>query len=147
MRSHLLVRGFMVSCIIDWHIRVSDRMPSPSDLRAAQVKVIFLLPSHFNCQYSQPLAYVEWFTPFHAVDPSSGLMSISRSTRMHRRFGEVIPLDQIVRSCHLVPQFGRVKDPQWTWENVAELCEVFWVNHYMDLHFFVMFVLNRRGCT
>ncbi|KAJ7817000.1 hypothetical protein B0H13DRAFT_2242347 [Mycena leptocephala] len=33
-------------------------------LRIAQVRVIFQLPSHYPVKLSQPLAYIEWFTPF-----------------------------------------------------------------------------------
>ncbi|OAX30850.1 hypothetical protein K503DRAFT_794997 [Rhizopogon vinicolor AM-OR11-026] len=45
----------------------------------SQVCVIFTLPRQFGT-YSQPLAYIEWFTPFREPDPSSGLHQMSCST-------------------------------------------------------------------
>ncbi|KAI0085458.1 hypothetical protein BDY19DRAFT_896743 [Irpex rosettiformis] len=120
-----------------------------SGLRVAQVKAIFCLPPHFTGGQStatEPLAYIEWLTPFRAHNGPNGLMSITRSTRMHRPHAEIILVDRIVRSCHLIPHFGRTKEPGWTSENVAELCRVFWFNHYLDFHIFAMLMLRRRDC-
>ncbi|KAG1747788.1 uncharacterized protein EDB91DRAFT_1008998, partial [Suillus paluster] len=52
-------------------------------VRVAQVCVIFTLPRQFGA-YSQPLAYIEWFTPFREADQFSGLHQVSRSTRQLR---------------------------------------------------------------
>ncbi|TBU51361.1 hypothetical protein BD310DRAFT_778995, partial [Dichomitus squalens] len=49
-----------------------------------------------------PLAYVEWFTAFHVVDPITGMNVVAPSTRSHRRYATVIPVTDIVRSCHLM---------------------------------------------
>jgi hypothetical protein len=49
-------------------------------LRVAQVHLFFDLPSHFG-PFPHPLAYIEWFTPLGRPDASTGLYSISRSTR------------------------------------------------------------------
>ncbi|TBU32490.1 hypothetical protein BD309DRAFT_838258, partial [Dichomitus squalens] len=54
-----------------------------------------------------PLAYVEWFTAFHVVDPITGMNVVAPSTRSHRRYATVIPVTDIVRSCHLIPNWGR----------------------------------------
>ncbi|KAI0694131.1 hypothetical protein BC835DRAFT_1275020, partial [Cytidiella melzeri] len=120
-----------------------------SGLRVAHVKVIFRLLSHFNTNIAQPLAYVEWLTLFLSCAPDSpnGLISLTRSTRMHRPHAEIIALEWIVCSCHLIPHFNRVKEPHWTSENITELYQMFWVNHYIDFHFYAMFVLRRRDCT
>ncbi|KAI0086605.1 hypothetical protein BDY19DRAFT_864872, partial [Irpex rosettiformis] len=65
-----------------------------SGLRAAQVKVIFRLPLHFTASQSittEVLAYIEWLTPFRAhSDGPNGLMSVARSSRMHRPHAEII---------------------------------------------------------
>lgn len=93
-----------------------------------------------------PLAYVEWLTPFGAVDIASGLHTVTRSTRMHQPYAEIIEVDRILRSCHLVPMFGRVIEPSWTAENVVELCRSFYVNHYIDYHMYIMVVAQLKGC-
>ncbi|KAG1884660.1 hypothetical protein F4604DRAFT_1574207 [Suillus subluteus] len=41
-------------------------------LRVAQVCAIFSLPHQFGT-YTRALAYIEWFTPFRAPDPYSGM--------------------------------------------------------------------------
>ncbi|KIM54174.1 hypothetical protein SCLCIDRAFT_74281, partial [Scleroderma citrinum Foug A] len=68
--------------------------------------------------FKTPLAYIEWFTPFHVHDPNSGMFVVSRSTRMHQAFVEVIPIERVVCSCHLIPDFGDEMDQRWTPENV-----------------------------
>ncbi|KZT23234.1 hypothetical protein NEOLEDRAFT_1149515 [Neolentinus lepideus HHB14362 ss-1] len=65
-------------------------------------------------------AYVEWFTPFSAVDPTTKMHSVSRSTRNGHRNTEVITMDHIVGSCHLIPKFGTKVDLRWTAENVLD---------------------------
>ncbi|KZT11769.1 uncharacterized protein LAESUDRAFT_609333, partial [Laetiporus sulphureus 93-53] len=53
-----------------------------------------------------PLAYVEWFTPFHAKDTVTGMYIISHSMRQHYRYAAMIPITEIVRTCHLIPVWG-----------------------------------------
>lgn len=64
---------------------------------------------------------------------------------MRHVYGEVIEVDRIVRNCHLVPKFGRVKEPRWTSENVLELCRAFHPNPYADIHLFSLFN-GHRSC-
>ncbi|KAI0669728.1 hypothetical protein C8Q78DRAFT_948245, partial [Trametes maxima] len=52
-----------------------------------------------------PLAYVEWFTPFNTVDSATGMYVIAPSTRQRER--PVLPLTHIIRSCHLIPVWGK----------------------------------------
>ncbi|KAI5983672.1 hypothetical protein EDD15DRAFT_2178657 [Pisolithus albus] len=119
-------------------------------LRVAQVRVIFTLPHHYPkallVQNPTPLAYIEWFTPFHAREPASDMYIVSRSTRMHRRFAEIIPIERIVRSCHLIPDFGKERDSRWTAANVGLMCDRFFVNPYIDYHTFCLMKLGRRNC-
>ncbi|KZP05730.1 hypothetical protein FIBSPDRAFT_666170, partial [Athelia psychrophila] len=90
-------------------------------LRVGHVRVIFKLPDIYRIRCAHPLAYIEWFTPFGAHnDPASDLYPVTRSTRMRLPYAEVIEVDRIVRNCHLIPKFGRVKQPSWTAENVIE---------------------------
>ncbi|EPQ52123.1 hypothetical protein GLOTRDRAFT_19326, partial [Gloeophyllum trabeum ATCC 11539] len=66
------------------------------------------------------LAYVEWFTPFTARDPTLQMHWVSRSTRGGRPNAEVIELSHVIGGCHLVPKFGTEISPRWTSENVLE---------------------------
>ncbi|KAI0070136.1 hypothetical protein K474DRAFT_1568799, partial [Panus rudis PR-1116 ss-1] len=52
------------------------------------------------------LAYVEWFTPFRDPDEVHGLYRVSHAVREGKRLTAVIPLVNIHRSVHLIPQFG-----------------------------------------
>jgi len=118
-----------------------------SGLRVAHVCVIFKLPELYRIHTSHPLAYVEWFTPFGAqTDPPSGLHSVTHSSQQNHPYAQIIDVDRIVRNCHLIPKFGRVKDPTWTSENVADMCKSFFVNHYIDLHMFSMHRIGNAGC-
>ncbi|KAJ7161649.1 hypothetical protein C8R46DRAFT_858893, partial [Mycena filopes] len=63
---------------------VPSRGPVPVlCLRPAQIRVIFKLPPQFG-QYPHPLAYIEWFTPLNRPDPTTGMFTTHRSTRLHR---------------------------------------------------------------
>ncbi|KAJ7612278.1 hypothetical protein FB45DRAFT_875154 [Roridomyces roridus] len=73
-------------------------------LRVAQVKVIFKLPNHYPVKSDTPLAYVEWFTPFKSPNALDGYYHLSRSTRTHRPYAEIISADRIVRSAMLIPE-------------------------------------------
>ncbi|KAJ6592687.1 hypothetical protein B0H19DRAFT_1204841 [Mycena capillaripes] len=54
-------------------------------LRVAQVRVIFQLPVHYVVKSSQPLAYIEWFTPLRAPNQLDGYYHVSRSTRIFQQ--------------------------------------------------------------
>ncbi|KAJ7347600.1 hypothetical protein DFH08DRAFT_662753, partial [Mycena albidolilacea] len=60
---------------------------------------------------SHPLAYVEWYTPFGVPDPITKLFTVPPSTHNNHVYGEVIGVDRIVLNCHLLPKYGRRKDP------------------------------------
>ncbi len=115
-------------------------------LRVGLVRVLFKLPSLYQVQHTYPLVYVEWFTPFRAADPASGMHIISRSTRMHSPYAEIIEADRLVRSCHLMPKCGRVKEISWTSDDVRDRCRTFYHNVYIDYHMYCTFKLGIRGC-
>ena len=77
-------------------------------LRVAQVKVIFRLPSYFPAKPGlppgSPLAYIEWMTPIRNPDSLDGYYHLSRSTRQHVPYAEIITVDRIVRNVMLIPQ-------------------------------------------
>ncbi|KAI0069916.1 hypothetical protein K474DRAFT_1609646 [Panus rudis PR-1116 ss-1] len=110
--------------------------------RVAQVKVIFSIPKGalpllFNQEHRPPLylAYVEWFTPFgEQPEEVHGLYKVSHAVRDGKRLSAVIPLVNIHRSVHLIPQFGPQVNREWTSSNVLEVCTKFYVNCFTDRH-------------
>ncbi|OBZ76393.1 hypothetical protein A0H81_03785 [Grifola frondosa] len=124
---------------------VTDGTPLQG-LRIAHVRIIFKLPHHYPVHSPHPLAYIEWFTPLHRFDEDAGLFTVTRSTRMQQPYGEIITVDRIVRSCHLIPKFGREIDSRWKADNVTELCKSYYVNPYFDTHTFCMLRAQQPGC-
>jgi hypothetical protein len=110
-------------------------------INVAQVHCIFRLPSELGT-FSTLLAYVEWFTDFRRPDPLTGMFWIQRSSRAHVRNASIIPIDQIIRSCHLIPVFGRRFDPLLTSHTALDLCSSFFLNHYLRHIDFVFY----RAC-
>lgn len=113
-------------------------------LRVARVRAIFMLPESYGRRFKDPLAYIEWFTPFRQPAPDIGLFKVSHSSHNHRRRVSVIPVTQIVRSCHLLPVWGKRMDASWTSENVLDKCKQFYVNAYLRHHDFVLFRYLRE---
>ncbi|KAJ7716992.1 hypothetical protein B0H16DRAFT_1898115 [Mycena metata] len=106
-------------------------------LRIAQVRVIFQLPSHYPVKSTQPLAYIEWFTPLRTPNTLDGYYHVNRSTRkisgQDGPYSEIVPVDRIVRNAMLIPyQFDQDKK--------------FRVNSHIDGHSFCMFKLGLRDC-
>ncbi|GJE87026.1 hypothetical protein PsYK624_031090 [Phanerochaete sordida] len=75
-----------------------------------------------------------------------GMYHVKRSTRHGRQYASVIPIDDIIRTCHLLPQWGRMMDKTWSPENVLQKCPRFYVNPYLRHSDFVVFrlLLDRR---
>lgn len=96
--------------------------------------------------FRDPVAYIEWMTPFRSKDAATDMFTLSRSTRMHQPHGEVVAIDRIVRNCHLIPAFGNVTPSGWRADNVGILCEHFYLSPYSDLHIFCMLKLRRSKC-
>lgn len=108
----------------------------PQGLRVARVRVIFDLPPQFG-RLPHPLAYIEWFTALGHPDPVTGMYSVRHSTRHRRPNAEIISVDRIVRSAHLMGKSGRQLNRNWTTSNVLEKAEVFWVNPYINIDMFI----------
>ncbi|KAF8951861.1 hypothetical protein BDZ97DRAFT_2004777 [Flammula alnicola] len=115
-------------------------------IRTAQVRLIFKLPDSFQCPY--PLAYVYWFKPFRTPASDTGMYSISYSTRRHQQHASIIPVSDILRSCHLIPAFGRLKasDLGWTAELVLQQAKSFYLNPYLRHYdfYFLRFLVDRH---
>src|ERR1700733_9757889 len=106
-------------------------------LRVARVRAIFNLPPQFG-QLPHPLAYVEWFTALGQLDRVTGMYSIRHSTCHHRPNAEIIAVDRIVPSAHLMGKSGREINCNWTTSNILQKAEVFWVNPYINTDMFVV---------
>ncbi|KAJ7862571.1 hypothetical protein B0H13DRAFT_1900002 [Mycena leptocephala] len=112
---------------------------SPIDgLGVARVRVIFKLPEHHG-NYPDPLVYIDWFKPLTTPVANLEMYRVSLSTRMRHQKSEIIPITDIVRSCHLIPRFGRRIDPTWTSENVLDRFKEFYLNPYLRHHDFFLF--------
>ena len=96
-------------------------------LHVAQLRVIFALPEHLRHPHlPNRLTYIDWFTPFRTPHSNSSIFSVSRSERNHGPISEIIPLDSIVSSCHLIPRFGTKYLPaKWDSDSVLEQCKSF----------------------
>ncbi|KAF8189632.1 hypothetical protein BJ912DRAFT_1058887 [Pholiota molesta] len=110
-----------------------------SGLCVAQVHVIFKLPDEFGT-FPCPLAYVSWFKPLRHPVPGIGMYQVSFSSQNHRRRASIIPITDIVRTCHLIPVFGSAsaQDLGWTAEKVVSEAPSFYLNPYLRHHDFVL---------
>jgi hypothetical protein len=102
------------------------------------VRVLFRLPADFG-PYQEPLAYVDWFKPLTTVVPDLGMHRVSLSSRALRQNSSIIPVTDILRSCHLIPVFGRSVNPTWTSATVLDRCTYFYLNPYLRHHDFFLF--------
>ncbi|KAJ6591367.1 hypothetical protein B0H10DRAFT_2167842 [Mycena sp. CBHHK59/15] len=116
----------------------ADGMSPTDGLCVARVRVIFRLPDDFGI-YSDPLAYVDWFKPLQSPVTNVGMHQVSLSSRSHHQNSSIIPITDIVRSCHLIPIFGRSANPTWTTDNVLDQCKSFYLNPYLRHHNFFVF--------
>ncbi|KAG2154472.1 uncharacterized protein EDB93DRAFT_1320123 [Suillus bovinus] len=78
--------------------------------RVGQVRAVFALPAK-----SIPLL----FPP---------TVELSRSMDGGEKVASVVPLANIVRSVHLIPNFGAVVPREWTSDTVLDDCNSFWLN-------------------
>lgn len=97
-----------------------------------------LFPGIAVAQRPNHLAYVEWFTSFTEPSAHHGLYKVKRSVRAqdHARLASIIPLEQLERSCHLLPEFGPVACRDWTSHSVLDVCPAFFVNAFSDRHMY-----------
>jgi hypothetical protein len=111
--------------------------------RIAQVCVVFHIPSsivHAMCPSLDTLspthlAYVEWFSPLTAApDPKHCMYKVSRQMCNEHQSASIIPVDRILHSIHLIPQFGPVTPKEWNSFTVLDQCHTFYVNSFSDIH-------------
>ncbi|KAI0058658.1 hypothetical protein BV25DRAFT_1871945 [Artomyces pyxidatus] len=109
-----------------------------------QVRILFDLPDHLRegdlRNANKTFAYVEWFTKMATPGKDIRMFKVSPSTRQHRRRASIIPVDQILQSCHLFPAFPRsLKHSTWTADSVYEDATSFYVNPFLRHLDFVQF--------
>ena len=112
-------------------------------INVAQVHCVFHLPSELGT-FSTLLAYVEWFTDFQQPDLVTGMFRIQRSSCAYVCNTSIIPIDQIIHSCHLIPVFGCYCDPLLTSHTALDQCSSFFVNHYLWHVNFVFYRTSMR---
>ena len=103
----------------------------------AQVHVIFQLPSEYG--FETPLAYVEWYTPLQLYSPSLRMYQVSRSSWSRYQCASIIPVTQIIQSCHLIPKFSTKIGYTWDSENVLDFTDVYYLNPDLQIHDFIVF--------
>ncbi len=101
-------------------------------IRAARVKVLFELPPEYG-PAAHALAYLEWYTPFTAIDSLLNMYQVSRSTRNHKPNVSVVSVERILGHCHLIGKCGQNIDRSWTCDNVLDKASVFYVNPYFTI--------------
>lgn len=75
-----------------------------------------------------------WYKPFCATPASdTGFYSLALSTRSQQQHSAVIPASDILRTCHLIPVFGRRQAVSlgWTSDRVLEQASSFYLNPYL----------------
>ncbi|KAJ7318309.1 hypothetical protein DFH08DRAFT_1036468 [Mycena albidolilacea] len=107
-------------------------------ISVARIRVIFRLPEHYG-SYPHPLAYVDWYKPLKTPVPNIRMHKVSLSSRNHRQHSSIIPITEILRSCHLIPVFGKSVSPLWTSDRVLDQCKYFYLNPYLRHHDFYLF--------
>jgi hypothetical protein len=127
-----------------------------SRLCVGQIRVVFQLSMTAASSVFLPsrpappayLAYVEWFSPLSAPDPSHRMCRVSRHYGSHgRRSAGVIPLMDICRSLQLFPIFSTVAPRLWQGPTVLEECQSFYVNPFLDKHMYKNFGVISGGIS
>ncbi|EDR06161.1 uncharacterized protein LACBIDRAFT_328948 [Laccaria bicolor S238N-H82] len=65
-------------------------------------------------------------------EPRTGMYIVKRSTCHSRRNAAIVPIDRLVRGCHLLGKCGAKIDWSWTTDNVLDLVTQFYFNPYRD---------------
>jgi hypothetical protein len=102
--------------------------------RTGHVRVIFHLPNHLCRFYPHQLVYIELFTPFNFKPISShGLHTTSPALDAGKRCAAVIPLTDVVLTCHLAPHYSFLpKDILLDFfSDLLSVGRRFFLNHYM----------------
>jgi len=90
------------------------------------------------------LAYIEWFSPLSALpDANSQMYKVTKLAHKNhdsRQSVAIIPIDSILCSIHLFPQFKSPTPQYWDTFSVLEQCNAFWVNPFSDRYNYLMYM-------
>ena len=108
------------------------------DHSVTQVYVIFqLLPEYGHFDIS--LAYVKWYTSLQSYVPSLWMYQVIHLYQNWFQCTFIIPLNQIVWSCHLILKFGIKIGYTWKTENILNSANMFYLNLDLWIYNFVLF--------
>ncbi|KAJ3711002.1 hypothetical protein C8R42DRAFT_596503, partial [Lentinula raphanica] len=121
-----------------------DTLINIVDTRIARVRAVFSIPEDKldtlfppNCPPPRHLAYVEWYTKFSTVpEQHSGLYRIKKQITTGTVATSIIPLENILRSVHLLPKWGGAVPAHWSNENVLDQAPSFLLNIFADKYFY-----------
>ncbi|KAH9481130.1 hypothetical protein JR316_0005650 [Psilocybe cubensis] len=120
----------------------TDVNKGPLDgLAVGQIRLIFDSPRTTSDTTKTPLLYVRWFKPLRLPQTEAGLCETSWSSRHGATRATVVPLTDVVRSCHLMPLFGRhiAKELGWQAIDVLHQAPKVALNPYLRLYDFYWF--------
>ncbi|KAF8602027.1 hypothetical protein BDV93DRAFT_557799 [Ceratobasidium sp. AG-I] len=125
-----------------------DNKHGMQHFRACRVRSFFTLPAHLKYLWPGQLAYVEVFVPFDSPTSQSNQMHSTKpdlDSRNQRRT-LVIPVSDIVLSCHLAPKFHQLnKDTRLSIDtDLLSSGKEFWLNHYVNHYLFQLVEYWRR---
>jgi Plavaka transposase len=100
--------------------------------RVARILLLFNMDdlSGVPCE----LAFVQWFKTARDADRATGMFKVSKTDTF-----EVVELDSIERSVHLIPCFESAMNTQMASWNSAPALDVyshFWLNNQIDIHMY-----------
>lgn len=79
------------------------------------------------------LAYVDWFTSPGQKDDVSGMYPVMYSKLSSgEQESSIIELSTVVRTCQLLPDFGKVVNTSWTSDTVLDRCNRFYISNWKD---------------
>lgn len=128
-------------------VTVDEEQPGMEGMEIARTRLLFSF-AHGDKEYS--CALVEWFVcRGDEPDPDVGMWVVHPEIlRTGERTLEVIHLDSIVRSAHLLPVFGTRPVPEnFDYYDTLDYFSSFYVNKYSDHHAFELLSCNILGTT
>lgn len=100
-----------------------------------RVRAIFKLPDVIAPGFGVPLIYAETFTSHAKSTPVKGInMYKVQRERLPggKANGIVIRLDWVLRSCFLLPDFGKAVPKGWRSSTILDVCDSFFLNDTLD---------------
>ncbi|KIY71495.1 hypothetical protein CYLTODRAFT_390132 [Cylindrobasidium torrendii FP15055 ss-10] len=115
---------------------------SVADIQVARVQVIFELPQSLG-SYPEPLAYVSLFKPLKKPVPDLEMYQLSWLSKKFNhqpyRAATVIPVSRIIRTCHLIPEFGSRIPRSWKPHTSLDSAPTAYLNPYLRFRDFLLF--------